>query len=207
MSSQRVLLVDDDVKRSRSVSEALAEAGHEVACANSVEAGRRLFGEFHPEVVVTGLDFVDGTGEELLDELSRDSVDLVGIVHADYTELSRARRAVDAGASGYVLDPFDVNEMHLIVRHVGQQFSGESNCARELNGLYQISEAASKAIGRSELLNMTLRLVLLQTGATRGSILLKDYHETADFRRLVGWWAYFHLQLHPVVIPLDSFRG
>ena len=55
--------------------------------------------------------------------------------------------------------------------------------ARELTGLYQVSEAISSAVGRDELLNMVLRMALIQTGATCGSILLKD--DTGHYLRIV----------------------
>ena len=55
--------------------------------------------------------------------------------------------------------------------------------AKELAGLYQVSEAISSAVGRDELLNMIFRMALIQTGATRGSILLKD--DTGGYLRIV----------------------
>jgi len=58
-----------------------------------------------------------------------------------------------------------------------------SRPGRELAGLYQVSEAISSALGRDELLNMILRMALIQTGATRGSILLKD--DTGRHLRIV----------------------
>lgn len=56
----------------------------------------------------------------------------------------------------------------------GAQESSRSRASGELAGLFEVSEAISSAVGRDELLNMILRMALLQTGATCGSILLKD---------------------------------
>jgi HD-GYP domain-containing protein (c-di-GMP phosphodiesterase class II) len=58
-----------------------------------------------------------------------------------------------------------------------------SSPSKELAGLFEVSEAISSAVGCDELLNMILRMALIQTGATRGSILLKD--ETGHCMRIV----------------------
>jgi len=52
--------------------------------------------------------------------------------------------------------------------------TGGPGSSKELAGLFQVSEAITSAVGRDELLNMILQMALIQTGATRGSILLKD---------------------------------
>jgi len=56
----------------------------------------------------------------------------------------------------------------------GSCSSEHERLSAELAGLYQVSEAVSAAVGRDELLNMVLRMALVQTGATRGSIMLLD---------------------------------
>lgn len=57
--------------------------------------------------------------------------------------------------------------------------SAGDDLSKELGALFQVSEAISSAVGRDELLNMILKMALIQTGATCGSILLKD--ETGRF--------------------------
>ena len=51
-------------------------------------------------------------------------------------------------------------------------------------GNWPDSEAISSALGRDELLNLVLRMAIIQTGATRGSILLKD--DTGCYLRIVA---------------------
>jgi HD-GYP domain-containing protein (c-di-GMP phosphodiesterase class II) len=46
--------------------------------------------------------------------------------------------------------------------------------SKELAALFRVSEAISSAVGRDELLDMILQMAMAQTGATCGSILLKD---------------------------------
>ncbi|KPK98412.1 MAG: hypothetical protein AMK75_06990 [Planctomycetes bacterium SM23_65] len=65
----------------------------------------------------------------------------------------------------------------------GKKDAAQGSMAKELAGLYQVSEAISSAVGRDELLNMIFRMALIQTGATRGSILLKD--DTGRYLRIV----------------------
>jgi HD-GYP domain-containing protein (c-di-GMP phosphodiesterase class II) len=56
--------------------------------------------------------------------------------------------------------------------------------SKDLARLFQVSEAISSAVGRDELLNMILRMALIQAGATRGSILLKD--DVGGFLRIAA---------------------
>jgi HD-GYP domain-containing protein (c-di-GMP phosphodiesterase class II) len=62
--------------------------------------------------------------------------------------------------------------------------SASRSLSNELGALFQVSEAISSAVGRDELLNMILRMALIQTGATCGSILLKD--DTGRFLKIVA---------------------
>ena len=57
------------------------------------------------------------------------------------------------------------------------------NAPSGLEGLFEVSQAISSSVGREELLEMILRMALLQTGATCGSILLKD--DTGSTLRIV----------------------
>ena len=54
----------------------------------------------------------------------------------------------------------------------------------ELAGLFQVSQAMCSSVSRDELLEMILGMALLQTGATCGSILLKD--DSGRYLRIVS---------------------
>ncbi len=53
-----------------------------------------------------------------------------------------------------------------------------------LAGLYEVTRAIGEAVGQDELLKMILRMALSQTGATKGSIMLKD--ETEEYFKIVA---------------------
>lgn len=52
--------------------------------------------------------------------------------------------------------------------------SNQNGAISELAGLFKVSQAICSPVARDELLEMILQMALLQTGATCGSILLKD---------------------------------
>ena len=62
--------------------------------------------------------------------------------------------------------------------------TGRGSAADGLAGVFEVSQAMCSPLSRDELLQMILQMALLQTGATCGSILLKD--DSGRFLRIVS---------------------
>ncbi len=174
--TSRVLVVDDEPTVRDLVQDALAEPGREVRCASSGGEALSMLARERYDVLLADLMMAGISGLELLSECQRTYPEMVAIVFTGYATLETARRAIREGAYDYILKPFDVEELRESVKQALERSKliQENARLRELNGLFEVSEAIGSAVGRDELLRLILRFALVQTGATRGSVMLID---------------------------------
>lgn len=118
---RRVLLVEDEADLRLSLGLSLRMAGLEVEeAATGAEALRRLRALDAPDVVVLDLRLPDISGWEVLDHLRHaDALQRLQVVvgSADADPAAR-RRAEQAGCVGYLVKPFDPDELVALISHV-----------------------------------------------------------------------------------------
>lgn len=114
----RVLVVDDDRSLREVVSYILGEDGHEVLTAADGEEGWRRIVADAPDLVLTDLRMPGCDGMELLRRLggATGRPPLPVIMFTAYGTVEQAVEAMLAGATSYLLKPFNRAELRLIVR-------------------------------------------------------------------------------------------
>jgi DNA-binding NtrC family response regulator len=117
-----LLIVDDDAAIRKTLSKILEKEGYLVeTVANgkqAIEASKRQF--FNVALIDVRLPDVDGT--ELLERLKETEPKMVKIIVTGYASLQNAVSAVNKGADGYVLKPFDADELlAMIEKHLKKQ--------------------------------------------------------------------------------------
>ena len=172
----RILVVDDEETVRSLVSDALSTEDRAVGCAASGVEALRMLGEDHYDLLLTDLTMPGMSGLELLAEGISRFPETIAIVFTGYATLETARQAIREGAYDYILKPFDLDELREAVSRALERakLKQENMRLRELNGLFEVSEAIGSTVGRDELLRLILRFALVQTGATRGSVMLID---------------------------------
>ena len=122
--SQRasILVVDDDAAIRRTLSKILEKEGYLVETVENgkqaIEASERQF--FNVALIDVRLPDMEGT--ELLDRLKEAEPKMVKIIITGYPSLKNAVEAVNKGAGGYVLKPFDAGELlATIEKHLKKQ--------------------------------------------------------------------------------------
>jgi putative two-component system response regulator len=108
----KVLIVDDDEVFRRTTQRLLLSHGYScVVAANSAEARVVLDAEEDVAIVLCDIKMPGRSGMELLGELTADFADLAVVMTTGVDEPTVAEAAFGFGAFGYMVKPFDVNEL------------------------------------------------------------------------------------------------
>ena len=113
--SDTILLVDDEPRIRRIVAMALGDRGYDVLTAPSAEEARTIMERERVDAVVTDLQLPGRSGLELLSDLRRTRRDLPVILITAFGTVESAVEALKAGAYDYVLKPFGVDELEVLV--------------------------------------------------------------------------------------------
>ena len=110
-----VLVVDDEPHMRRVLEIMLHQAGHEVfAAGNGREALEILRGN-PVDLVITDMRMPEMDGIALLTRLRADGVDVPVIVITAHGSVESAVEAMKRGASDYILRPFDIDALELVI--------------------------------------------------------------------------------------------
>ena len=113
--NEKILVVDDELKMRRILQMALQEDGYSVTSAeNGKQALEKISGlPFH--LVIADMKMPAMGGMELLKKIKELDEKLPVIIMTAYGTVSTAVEAMKHGACDYILKPFDIEEMKLIV--------------------------------------------------------------------------------------------
>jgi DNA-binding NtrC family response regulator len=107
----RILIVDDEPAIGWSLREVLADEGHAVEVAASVEAGLETCGRQSPEAILLDVRLPGADGISALPAFRAIVPESPIIVMTAFGDLDTAVRAVEAGAYDYLVKPFDLERV------------------------------------------------------------------------------------------------
>jgi len=110
-----ILIVEDEPKMRRLLEISLGEDGHTVRSVGDAETGLRNLARDPADVIITDLKLPGMSGLEFLQEAKRINASVPMIVMTAYGSVETAVEAMKAGASDYVLKPFTMAEMKLVI--------------------------------------------------------------------------------------------
>jgi len=111
-----VLIVEDEAKMRRLLELNLGEDGFTTLSAGDAESGLKLLRENTVDLVVTDLKLPGMNGLEFLQAIKRQNAALPVVVMTAFGTVETAVEAMKAGASDYVLKPFSLSEMRMVIR-------------------------------------------------------------------------------------------
>ncbi|HYL94941.1 MAG TPA: sigma-54 dependent transcriptional regulator [Terriglobales bacterium] len=111
-----ILIVEDEAKMRRLLELNLGEQGFTTHAAADAEAGLKLLGQEKVDLVVTDFRLPGMNGLEFLQAIKRMNASLPVVMMTAYGSVESAVEAMKMGASDYVLKPFSLEEMTLVVR-------------------------------------------------------------------------------------------
>ena len=111
-----ILIVEDEAKMRRLLELNLGEDGFTTFSAEDAETGLRLLQQNPIDLVVTDLKLPGMNGLEFLQAVKRQNAALPVVVMTAFGSVETAVEAMKAGAADYVLKPFSLSEMRMVVR-------------------------------------------------------------------------------------------
>ncbi len=110
-----ILIVEDEAKMLRLLDLNLAEEGYATHTAQDAEAALKILRREKIDLVLTDLKLPGMSGLEFLQAVKRSNAHTPVIVMTAYGTVETAVEAMKAGASDYVLKPFSMEEIRLII--------------------------------------------------------------------------------------------
>jgi DNA-binding NtrC family response regulator len=110
-----ILIVEDEAKMRRLLELNLGEEGFTTFSAEDAETGLKLLRENPVDLVVTDLKLPGMNGLEFLQAVKRQNAALPVVVMTAFGSVETAVEAMKAGASDYVLKPFSLAEMRMVI--------------------------------------------------------------------------------------------
>jgi DNA-binding NtrC family response regulator len=110
-----ILIVEDEAKMRRLLELNLGEDGFSTLSAGDAESGLKLLRESSVDLVVTDLKLPGMNGLEFLQTIKRQNAAIPVVVMTAFGTVETAVEAMKAGASDYVLKPFSLNEIRMVI--------------------------------------------------------------------------------------------
>ena len=189
--SEKILVVDDEVRMCDSLFELLSGAGYEVATTQSaIDAIDKIKAD-NFDLVISDIKMPGKTGLELLKAVKSIDPEIVVILITGYASLESALEAIKEGAFEYHLKPVEFSQLEISVKRgletrastlARRQLVEDlkianlnlNNRLNEINALYEAGKSLSAASNLKELLEKIVTLASGVTQAEIGSLMLID---------------------------------
>ena len=150
-----ILIVEDEPKMRRLLELNLGEEGWTTASAGDAEAGLKLFREETFDLVLTDFKLPGMNGLEFLKLIRQINSDVPVVMMTAYGNVETAVEAMRNGANNYVLKPFSLEEIKLVVKKeldVRALRSENRNLREELGKKYEYPNIVARSAKMQEVL-------------------------------------------------------
>ncbi|MDH3938217.1 MAG: response regulator, partial [candidate division Zixibacteria bacterium] len=115
-----ILVIDDEPKMTSLICGQLEDAGHQVTTSTQPKEALGLITEHSFDIVITDLSMPEVSGMEILDKaLSKEGTQVV--MMTAYGSAETAVEAMKKGAADYLLKPFSLDELEILVGKLADQ--------------------------------------------------------------------------------------
>jgi len=115
---QTVLIVEDYPAVYYTLEFTLKREGYNVVIADTLVAARKAIHNQTIDLVLLDLNLPDGRGNDLLYHIRKElNLDTPVIVTSATLQSETVHSVLEAGANGYFLKPFDINDLMQLVKH------------------------------------------------------------------------------------------
>jgi len=118
MTTQRVMVVDDEAKMQRVLEIMLKRMSHEVACAGTGEEALQALQATPADLVLSDLRMPGMGGIGLLKALREQGNEVPVIIMTAHGTIESAVEAMKLGACDYIVRPFDVDALELAINRI-----------------------------------------------------------------------------------------
>ena len=162
-----ILIVEDEAPMRRLLELSLGEDGYTTHAVETAEAGLKLIERGSVDLVLSDLKLPAMSGLELLEAVRRIRTDLPFIVMTAFGSVESAVGAMKAGANDYVLKPFSLDEIKMVVARaldVRRLHEENRNLREALGQRYDLPGIIAQSPKMQEALGMVDRVA--QTNST-----------------------------------------
>jgi cyclic di-GMP phosphodiesterase len=114
-NARTVLVVDDEEPARRLLARLLEKEGYVAATAGDAQEARGCLKERQYAVVLTDMNMPGESGLDLIMDIATESPDTATVMVTGVDDTELATTALDMGAYGYIIKPFEVNEVLISV--------------------------------------------------------------------------------------------
>jgi two-component system, NtrC family, response regulator PilR len=179
---KRILVVDDEQSMRELLAIMLRKDGFDVVAAESRTQAAAVLARGPVDLIVTDVKLPDGDGIEILRHVKAAAPDTVVIVMTAYGSTETAVAALKLGAYDYLIKPFDVDELKIVVRNAleRQQLQQENLL---LKAEFRSQHGLDRIIGVSPAMGAVFNLVRSVAG-TSSTVLISG--ESGTGKELVA---------------------
>jgi two-component system response regulator PilR (NtrC family) len=152
----RAIIVDDEQNIRKVLKTLLSENDFETHEAENIIAAKRLIEKnYFFDLAFLDLRLPDGSGLDLLKDLKAASPDTVVLVITAFASTETAVEAMKAGAYDYVIKPFNIEEIRIIIKNIKDKLFLQQR-VRELQ---QYEESFEGIVGQSEAIRTVFGMI------------------------------------------------
>lgn len=129
----RILIVDDEKNVLRMLNTVFSQEGNQVFCADNGQDALAIFEQERPDVVLMDIRMPTMNGLEALQRMREKWLDTPIILMTAYAAVETAVEALRLGAFDYVIKPFELDELKLLINRALQL----RNMKQEINILHR----------------------------------------------------------------------
>lgn len=129
----QILIVDDEENVRRMLTTTFDFDGHHTLCAADGEEALELFHQHQPDVVLMDIRMPRLNGIDALEKMHAEHPKIPVVLMTAYAEVETAVEALRYGAFDYIIKPFDLSELKLVIQRALQL----QEMKKEINLLHQ----------------------------------------------------------------------
>ena len=175
----RILVVDDEPMIREVLADLLTSEGYVVRTAENGAVALQELMENPYNLVLTDLKMPVMGGEELLARMAENRIKKLVIVLTAFATVETAIQTMKNGAYDYVMKPFKIDEITLIVRRAleKERLERENIQLKEAQRLYRISEAMGSTLSLDRLLGIIIQTAKQESEGDVVSLVLRDQED------------------------------
>lgn len=148
-----ILITEDDIIFSRSISNWLVKKGMETACVATLSDARKAIGQREFDLVLADLRLPDGNSTSLLEWMNAKYYSVPFVIMTSYGQVENAVTAMKLGAVNYLCKPVQPDKLLALItevldrdNHKEEFYRGESPKAHEMYRLIEMIACADISV-------------------------------------------------------------